>query len=194
MCDSTNKKGQAVFKRYNIDMMKDYKALFDNLMRICLFKAGPKDLPDSSSLNVQLLMMYFLSGVVLLSSGATLGTAIVEAFLEIILLIGFIYAVLTFFNTPYRFNQTLSALLGTGIIFASLSTPLVYLNKASRQAESTAGLEGILLLILFGWSVVIMIKILSEAINKPVLFSGLIIFCYLYLSYQVINAIYPTIT
>lgn len=188
------RKGRLSFWRYNIEMMKDYKALFDNLMRICLFKASPKDLPDSSNLNIQLLVLYFISGVVLLSSGAALGVAVVEALLEVILLIGFIYVVLTFFNAPFRFNQTLAALLGTGIIFTSLSTPFVYINNASRQAENSAGIEGLFLLILFGWSVVVMVKILAEAINKPALFSGLITFCYLYLSYQIINAIYPAIT
>jgi len=174
--------------------MKDYKALFDNLMRICLFKASPKVLPDSSNLNIQLLVLYFISGVVLLSSSAAMGVAMIEALLEIILLIGFVYVALAFFNAPHRFNQTLSALFGTGLIFTSLSTPFVYINKVTREAENTAGFEGLFLLILFGWSVVVMVKILSDAISKSMLFSSLIIFCYLYLSYQVINTIYPSIT
>ena len=174
-------------------MKIDYKTLLANFIDICLFKEGPQVLPESSDLNLRVLALYFLSGVILLSSGAALGKAIIEAFIETALLTGFVYTVLWFFSIPHRFNQTLLALLGTGFIFTSVSVPFIYSIEASISAETSANLSSIILFVLFSWSIAVMAYIVRKATNKSFAISIIITFCYLYLSYQVINLIYPAV-
>lgn len=174
-------------------MNSDYKALLTDLMGICVFKKLPKVLADSNVLTLRLMVLYGLSGFFLLSAGATTDVAIIKAFLEALLLASFVYGLLAFFGVLNRFNQTLSALFGTGVIFTAASLPLVYLIEAAQSADKAVGIESIVLLVVFGWSIAVMVYIVSMATNKSLSMSGLLTFCYLYLSYYVIQLIYPVV-
>ena len=174
-------------------MNSDYKALFTDLMAICVFKKSPKALPDSNALTLKLMLLYGLSGFFLLSAGAATDVAAIKAFIEALLLAAFVYGLLAFFCVLNRYNQTLSALFGAGVLFTMASLPLVYLVEAAKSADKPVGIENLLLLVVFGWSLAVMTYIISAGTNKSISISGLLTFCYLYSSYYVIHLIYPVV-
>lgn len=175
-------------------MHYDYKALFSDLISICTFKKSPKVLPDSNALTLCLMLLYGLSGFFLLSVAAAADVAIMEAFLEALLLAVFVYGLLAFFGMLHRFNQMVSALFGAGVVFTMASLPLVYLVEAAQSTEKPVGAESVVLLVVFGWSIAVMVYIVSTGTNKSISVSSLLTFCYLYLSYYVIHLIYPVVS
>jgi len=172
-------------------MNDDYKTLRNLFLGLCLLKKSPKDLPESKALLQMSGFIYFIAGAILISSDATLVEALAQAFIEALLVALFVYGLTQFFSVPYRFTQAITAIYGSGTIITALSIPFVFwLQLQATNVEST-GFSGLILLLIVCWSFVVMAHIIRETIQKNLAISLLLTFCYLYLSYQVINVLYP---
>lgn len=97
------------------------------LVGICLRRLGPQDLPHS----VPLLRGLLLAGVglqVLFSLLLRDGIAPERLLLSVLLTLGLPWLVLRWRQRGERYVQTLSALLGTGILFSLAMAPLLWFS------------------------------------------------------------------
>ena len=177
--------------QHTCGMNNDFKTLLRIFVDLCLIKKGPQDVPDSSVLLKAVFFIYFLSGTLLLSSSVALSEAVAQSFIETLLLGFFVYLLLTFFAVKNRFNQSVTAIYGSGALITTLSVPFVFLMGSMTNSEGSTGAVGLIVFLIVCWSFVVLANIIRETIQKSLGICLLLTFCYLYLSYQVIQLIYP---
>ena len=170
-----------------------YKSLLAIILGICTLKKGPQDIPESYALQRQLLWAYILLGCmsIFVGSQASIFVAIGQAFLETFALTVFTYLLLSYFSFIHRFKQVISALYASGALISIVSLPFVYQVEILSRDQLPLGLLGWLVFIIMCWSFVVMAHILRQAIQKNLSTCLLLTFCYIYLSYQVINMVFP---
>ncbi len=84
---------------------------------IALWRKGPQDLPASRLLVLLVFIAYLLTGLVrmrLFQLG--LGEALLFISIDALMLAGWLWLVLAFFGRRQRFEQTISATLGVGLL------------------------------------------------------------------------------
>ena len=154
--------------------------LLEVFIGICFRRNGPEDLPDSRFLLQACIVLYAISSIVFSSIGSGDQAASQPGF-PIVFVKGLFdtaYAVLWFvmlltvFNRLQRANQTLTAILGIGVILTVIAVPLA-VGYFSMPAESPAVAYFTLgLLLLTGWQVTVIGHIVHRALEFP-LFGGL---------------------
>ena len=155
--------------------------------------SGPQDLPGSSSLLVRLLLLYLITGMMVLLPGSEdLFTAVTLMLMDLILLVGFLKFCLYTRNTSARFLQTLIACLGVGVIFQIIALPLVVvLNAAAESNQANNAVGGLFYLLLVSWQVTVMAHILRHAMNMMLSLTLMLSFSYMlliiFLSNQVVT-------
>lgn len=152
-------------------------------LRIMGLLAAPQDLPYSKPLLTRVLIVYLITGMMVLLPGATdLFTAVALMALDLAMLAGFIKFCLYTRNASGRFLQTILACLGVGIFFQLLSLPLVLaLNVGPDASQANNAASGIFYLILISWQVTVIAHILRHAMNMVMTLSLLLSFSYLLL-------------
>jgi hypothetical protein len=113
----------------------DLIGLLTVLRDICLFRAGPQDLPGAPRLAVQLVAALVALGV----AGVWLqGAHIDQLPLRVALMLGFVlvpaWLLLRWRGLDSRFVQTVSALAGVGVLYNILALPIV-MAISGRSAE-----------------------------------------------------------
>jgi len=177
--------------QHTCGMNNDFKILLRIFVDLCLIKKGPQDVPDSIALLKVVFFIYFLSGTLLLSSSMEFSEAIVQSFIETLLLGLFIYLLVIFFAVKNRFNQSVIAIYGSGALITILSAPFVFLMGNMEKNDGSTGAVGLVVFLIVCWSFIVIANIIRETIQKSLGISLLLTFCYLYLSYQVIQIVYP---
>jgi len=172
-------------------MNDDYKTLLKVFLDICLIKKGPKHVPESTGLLKVTFFTYFMSGTLLLASDASLFDAIIQAFIEALLLGIFMYGLVAFFSVAHRFTQSMIAIYASGTLITTVSVPFVFWVVSLSKNDEPAGMGGLVVFLIVCWSFIVMASIIRETIKKSLSISLLLTFCYLYLSYQVISFVYP---
>jgi len=139
------------------------RAIFD----IALIRRGPEDLPASPFL----LKLSLLAYVCLSAVGAAfytdgVGELLSQIGLDIALVCGFFGILLLIHRKGGRFQQTMTAVFGTGTLLYLFRLPLdVWLRTLPEGASAT--LPAICILLLAIWSVIITGHILQRAIEIP---------------------------
>jgi len=153
------------------------------LLRIMGLLSGPQDLPASSSLLTRLLMLYLVTGMLVLLPGSEdLFTAVTLMLMDLILLIVFLKFCLYTRNTSARFLQTFIACLGVGIFFQLIALPLVVvLNNTAEASQAGNAIGGLFYLLLVSWQVTVMAHILRHAMNMMLSLTLMLSFSYLLL-------------
>ncbi len=172
-------------------MNNDFKTLLRIFVDLCLIKKGPKDVPESAVLLKMVFFIYFLSGTLLLSSSIGLIDAIIQSFLETVLVGLFMYVLVSFFQVKNRFNQAVTAIYGSGALMTLLSVPYIFWMDGLVKNENPIGVIGLVVFFIVIWGFIVMANIIRETVQKSFSISLLLTFCYLYLSYQLINIAYP---
>jgi len=155
--------------------------------------SGPQDLPASASLLSRLLMLYLVTGMMVLLPGSEdLFTAVALMLMDLILLVGFLKFCLYTRNTSARFLQTFIACLGVGIVFQIIALPLVVvLNAAVESNQANNAVGGLFYLLLVSWQVTVMAHILRHAMNMVLSLTLMLSFSYMlliiFLSNQVVT-------
>jgi hypothetical protein len=160
------------------------------IMDICRFKKGPADIPYSSFLFFLFLLVSVGLNFLMLAMQTDLLTALLQTLVGLILLGGFCYFILYFFQKTTRFYQTGSALFGADALIDFFALPVV--------ASMTLNQGGLLvLLVLVGliiWHWAITAFILSKALEKSLSFSLGLAFLYLLVFYQVMALLFPEVS
>ena len=143
------------------------RALFDLFLDICLFRKGPQDVPAGMALLKLCLLGYGLSGLMVLLLNTPAPVAILQILLDLVLLAGLLHLALLARRHSRRFEQTLSALTGTGTLMGLLALPVMFWI-ISQGPDGDVQWPSLLLLALMAWSVAIMAHILRHALDIPV--------------------------
>lgn len=160
------------------------KLFFD----ICLLKKGPQDIPSFNSLFRLLIIIHMSVSYLVLRFNMDSTDAAWQVFTEVILILGLAWPVLFLAKKPARFQQTASALLGTGAIISFIAIPAM----ATLISQGT-GLAFFTVILLMIWHWAITGHIFSQALNQPLSFGLGIAFIYILVSYQIIAILFPEV-
>ncbi|MEX2524228.1 MAG: hypothetical protein WD750_04660 [Gammaproteobacteria bacterium] len=142
-------------------------AILKAYFRICLFRGEPREMPAATAFLVFSAGLYTLAGMLLVLVYQSLSAAVLSALLETALLLGVIWLLLAAFRLQSRFNQTASALTGSGFLFSLFSLPLFLLRPWEGDAGGSPllALVSLALLFLFGWNIAVIGHILRHALS-----------------------------
>lgn len=153
---------------------------------ICLLKKGPQDIPVSNWLfRLLIIICTFVDGIILVLSRHDLN-AILQAMVEVILILGLTWVILNVAKKQARFQQTVSALLATDILISLLALPIMLINNGS-------GFVFLIIILLMIWHWVVSGHIFSHALGKPFTFGLGIAFLYILVSIQVMGVLFPEV-
>ncbi len=129
---------------------------------ICLFRAGPQQLPASAFLLGLALAVHWLIDVVLELFSAPLVESLLMALLDTLLPLAVVYGLLLLYRRPARLEQTATALLGSEVL---LDLPLLPLSAWVVFGAADPTLPSLLSLLLLVWAVAVAAHILHHALN-----------------------------
>jgi len=165
------------------------KRLFSYFINLCLLRAGPQDLPGVWLLFWLLLPLSLTVSTLLVRSDVGgLDKGFVAALLDLVLMLSWVWLLLSFKGRPARFLQTTTALLGCGALLGTLGLPL-----QMAAAGGGAPLAALSLFFVLVWSVVVVAHILRNALEVGMgLAMGLALTYSILISF-VINFFFPKI-
>lgn len=169
-------------------LMRDLLQLY---VEICLLRKGPQELPASSFLLQCCIVLYVVSGAVLLSVEMGLLQGLIQALVETALLLAFLLALLRVFEKSERFLQSATAAMGSGAIMTVLTLPLLLWVRTLQNAGADLSMASLLLLAVLAWSFVILGHILRHALNRSRFTGMALAFCYMAVSYQIMFRLFP---
>lgn len=153
---------------------------------IAIFKKGPQDIPASHWLLRLLILIYMAINFLIVKLSVDWFNALLQVFVEVLLVMAFAWGVLTIFGKPERYRQTAAALLGTDALISLFALPAL----ASLIGQGTAlAFLAVVALMLWHWFVTG--HILRHALSQPFVFGLGVAFLYLLASYQVMAFLFP---
>lgn len=165
-------------------------AIFNLFLDICLLRKGPQDVPASMALVKMCLLVYGLSGLLVLLTTAPAQVALLQILLDMGLLGGLLYLGLTLIRRRKRFGQTLSALTGTGSLMGLLTLPLaIWIDH--QQSGGDIALPSALMFALMVWSVAVIAHILRHAFETSIWLGALYALGYTFLYWTLAGWIVP---
>jgi hypothetical protein len=137
---------------------------------ICLLKAGPQDIPASTWLMKIVLLSYFLIATVSQLFEYSLVMSLAAALAELLLLVVFVKAVLTLRGYKARFNQTVTAIAGTGCLISLIALPLVHIASTiiPEDISSMDSIIMLLVMLVLLWSLMVTAHIFRQAFEIKV--------------------------
>lgn len=153
---------------------------FAEFIRIMTLRSGPQVLPYSVAQLARVLVLYLVTGLIVLTPGAgDLFTSIVLMVIDLVMLVVFIKFCLYTRNASERFHKTFLACLGVGTLFQLLALPLVFiLNTGPETSQASNVIGGLFYLLLISWQVTVMGHILRHAMNMMLSLTVFISFVY----------------
>ncbi|MYD75581.1 MAG: hypothetical protein F4093_11205 [Gammaproteobacteria bacterium] len=140
------------------------------LVRICLFRAKPQDLPASRN-----LLMHCIAGATaafvirnLLLGGSN--NMVMMALLQSVLLGASLYLLLRIFSKPERWLQSASALYGCSAVVVALMLPVLAASGPDAIFDNTVSLIKFIVIVSSGWYFAITVFILKETLEIRLLF------------------------
>lgn len=141
------------------------------IIDICLLRGKPQDLPTS----VNLLALAALAGALvdylsMPSRGFEIGRLLFVVFQAVLFGAG-LWLVLKLRGFPARWVQTATALFAANTVFSLLLLPLLPALTEMIEAgpEATLGWQGVVMMLLSGWFLAVMARILREAMEMSLL-------------------------
>lgn len=143
------------------------KALTNYFFDLCLLRANPQDLPASQTLLTLTFIFNVLVGVLLIGDVRPHpALALLESLFDAVLMLGLLGVMLFLRGQQARFQQTATALMGSGLLLGLVALPLLVL-AGNGQAGGEPNLASLLLLMLVMWSMVVLGHILRHAFTLP---------------------------
>lgn len=143
-------------------------ALLKYFWSLCLLRAKPQDAPASHALLTLTFIANLLVGGVLLSGTfGGVARATTAALADNLLLMGFVWLLLRWRGWSPRFVQTVTALLGSGLILGLISFPLQMGIGPDPQQNQVAVWVGLFLLLLLVWIHLVMGHIFRHTFELP---------------------------
>ncbi len=146
-------------------MLNTLKTLFTSFMEICLFRSQPQDLPASNFFLGMLVLLSIVFGLLINLINLPFEHAMLAVILNLSVIAIITQLVLRLYNKSLRFNQTLIAQLGTGIVIAVIAMPVIVMLQYAEDNNVNMAPGAILWLILFTWELSVNAHILRHALS-----------------------------
>jgi hypothetical protein len=141
--------------------------LIQAFVEIARWRKGPEDLPASGFLLVMTLGGYVLASIATVLFYANgVADLLAQVMLDVSLMFGFFGLLLVFYKKMPRFEQTMTALLGTGILLTFAALPLIAWLRF-ESAETTTSIPALLMFLVVLWSISITGHIMRRALEIP---------------------------
>ena len=165
-------------------------ALLRFFVQLAMLRRGPQDLPPSSAL---LVLLALLSVAVGTNNGAELFGGVRPAFganlLDLLLSLVLVFALLQIKGRLARWLQTMTAILGLGV----LAGLVILLLRPLAEAIGVAQLATLVDLILAIWLHVALGNVLRHALDIPLLAGVIIMLSYTVIAINVIARVFPPV-
>jgi hypothetical protein len=146
--------------------------LFLAFVDIMLHRRGPDSIPSSPFLLWSLFALSLGADFVVLGIAGRSARWFAVDVLIFGLNVWFVWALLRTFNRQPRFRQTMTALLGAGVLLAILQAPLALSVPEAPPPDpqaSTLTLTDMLWFLIYVWSIDISAFVFSRALERPYL-------------------------
>ena len=134
------------------------------IILILLLKAAPQDLPYSTSLMARVIFLYLVSGMIVVGGLVEPGLALGRMLLNIGITMFFSHVLLTSLNLKSRFVQTITAIIGTGIVFNLLAWPILIYGDV-EETSAAMQILSLIVLMLISWEILVSAHIFRNALN-----------------------------
>ena len=176
-------------------MLSASKVLFLVFFDMCRLIKRPQDIPESKNLLTLCAVVYGFLSILLANMSQPIENSILAGVIELVLIMIFTLAILQVSGKSSRWTQTVTALVGTGIIVSIIAFPiyiLVGVGELNELESSTSQSIGLLLLAsLACWNIVIMAHILRHALEINFAIALFLAITYIWIIYSFTSAIMP---
>jgi len=172
-------------------MLATFTILFNAFFDICRLRKYPQDIPQSNALFYACLVCYLLASVILALLSMPASTAIASSLIEMTLVMIFTYALLQIRARTARWLQTMTAILGTGIIINLFALPLYYASLHGNEGGVLQGVVVLFFFVLVIWNIVIMGHIFKHALEISMSIGVVIAISYLWVISAFISILFP---
>ncbi|HDY84701.1 hypothetical protein LCGC14_0558180 [marine sediment metagenome] len=154
---------------------------------LCRLKAGPADMPASVTLLQATLLAYFLLGISISRIDSAWNISIMASLADTVFMMVAIKLMLSIKGLQTRYQQTLIAIAGAGIVLDLIGLPLLYwLNQIDEPQQGTS-VAMLLMIALMFWSLMVVAHIFRQALDIKVGSSAILTIIYTVLSLLVLG-------
>ena len=164
------------------------------LVAVLFLRAAPQDLPYSVQTLVSYAVIYVLSGLAVMQSTLKPEDLMAGLLLGFLIQLGFTYFVLRALNHSARFVQTISAIIGVGILFNLLSWPVFAMLADETINDSLKATLSLLFLLLISWEVLVKAHIFKHALEMKMFSALALSFSLFFISIALSQLIFPAET
>jgi len=132
---------------------------------LCLFKAGPSDLPISQSLLKITLLIYLVISIVINQIDSDLNMSFFVSLTDVLFLMISTMLLLKFRGFQSRYVQTLTALAGSGSCIAFIGLPIIWWFYQIEPEQQATSYVMLLMIALMFWSLMVMAHIFRQSLE-----------------------------
>lgn len=155
---------------------------------LACFKRNPQDLPASDQLLLMTVAVYFGVGCLHNSMHDTLSRSIQIGIIDLASLFLFTYFILRLLGQMKRWNQTVTALAGAGILLTLIATPVSY-GLLQTKETPIYPLFVFAIVFLFSWSLVIQGHVFRHAFSMNFGAAIALAFFYNMMSFMLVSSL-----
>lgn len=175
-------------------MLADLSTLSKAFLDICLLRKGPQDLPKSSFLLSSCLVLYTALDILLTVQARPFVDALLVSLVDVGFLLIVTFLILKQHGHLERWDQTMTALFGTGVILGIFIFPLVYGGVQNQYEDWLQQIIILLFLVMVIWNVAVLAHIVRHAISTSLGIGIMIAILYVWISSLLITMIFPEIS
>jgi len=132
---------------------------------LCRLKAGPADMPASNKLLQATLFAYFLLGIGISRIDSAWDVSVISSLADTLFMMAAIGLMLHIKDLQTRYQQTLIAFAGAGIILDLIGLPLLFwLNQIGESQQGTS-VAMLLMIALMFWGLMVVSHIFRQALD-----------------------------
>ena len=160
------------------------------ILLMLLLKAAPQDLPYSTGLMARVIFFYLVSGMVVVGGLVDPSLALGRMLLNIGIVVFFSHVLLTSLNLKPRFVQTITALIGTGIVFNLLAWPILMYSDV-EETSAAMPILSLIVLMLISWEILVSAHIFRSALNTKMAQAVMLSMALFFISLTLTQLIFP---
>ena len=135
------------------------------LIDICLFRAGPEDLPARSGLLQTTLLAYLMVGIAINLLDTSWAMSLTVSVADLIFLLAFIWLLFRGYQHLPRLDQTLTALAGCSVLLGILVMPVLAVFYQYDETQPMANWLLLILMAIMLWSLMVTAHIIRRALE-----------------------------
>jgi hypothetical protein len=166
-------------------------SVLQKLLALMILKSAPQDLPYSPQFAVQMALVYFFTGLVVLQSTLSPDDMLGGLLLGLFVQVAFTYLVLRALNRSARFVQTISAMLVVSILFNLLSWPVFIVVADATATEGLKATMSLMFLLIISWEVLVKAHIFRHALEMKMLSALALSFSLFFISVTLSQLLFP---